>query len=92
MNLTITQTDFVDVKQMINVMVGFPGDTEVCCNSWLKPKPAYSFWRDDDVASDGGFFGFAHLTIQNATHMRIAMWDAGNQTEVMSVWVSRPAA
>ena len=91
-NLTVQQTNFVDVQQTINVMVGFPGDTEVCCNDWLKPKPAYSFWRDDDVASDGGFFGFSHIAIENVTHARIAMWNAGNQSEVMSVWVSRPAA
>ena len=62
-----TQDTFVNINQTLNVMVGFPGDTEVCCNSWLQPKPAVSYWRDDDVAKDGGFFGFSHITIQNAT-------------------------
>ena len=53
----VQQENFDNMKVTMQVMVGFPGDIEVCCNDWVKPKPAYSFWREDDVAGDGGLFG-----------------------------------
>jgi len=70
-------------------MVGFPGDIEVCCNDWVKPKPAYSFWREDDVFSDGGLFGFSEFHIANNTHLRLRMYDSGNRTVVLEQWISR---
>ena len=62
---------------------------QVCCNDWTLPKPAFSYWRADDVSSDGGFFGFSQLTVQNDTHLRIQVWDAVNTTVVKDLWVSR---
>jgi hypothetical protein len=64
----------------------------VCCNDWIKPKPAYSFWREDDVASDGGLFGFTQIHIENATHLRLRMYDSSNQTIVLEQWMSRAVA
>jgi hypothetical protein len=84
-----TQTNFSNMKQTLHVMTGFPGDIEVCCNSWVTPKPAYSYWRDDDVASDGGFFGFTQITVQNETHLNVKVWNAGNQSVVLDLWTSR---
>lgn len=51
------QTNFTGLKTVLQVMAGFPGDEEVCCNDWAVPTPAYSAWRVDDVASDGGASG-----------------------------------
>jgi hypothetical protein len=70
-------------------MTGFPGDIEVCCNSWAVPKPPFSAWRADDVASDGGFFGLSHFTVANDTHLRLQVWDAVNGTVVYDTWMSR---
>jgi hypothetical protein len=85
----VQQENFENVKATLQVMVGFPGDIEVCCNDWIKPKPAYSFWREDDVAGDGGLFGFSEFHIANATHLRMRMYDSGNQTIVLEQWASR---
>ena len=74
---------------VLQVMAGFPGDEEVCCNDWTKPKPAFSFWREDDVASDGGLFGFSEFRVENNTHFRLRMYDSGNQTVVLEQWFSR---
>jgi hypothetical protein len=65
--LVPTQANWRGMTTLFQALLGFPGDVEVCCNKWLQPKPAYSYWRDDDVASDGGFFGFSHIEISNAT-------------------------
>ena len=88
-NGTVTQTDFVDMHDTLQVMAGFPGDIEVCCNDWVKPKPQFSFWREDDVASDGGLFGFSEWHLANATHLRLRMFDSSNATIVLEQWMSR---
>jgi hypothetical protein len=85
----VAQHSFVDVEQTLQVMVGFPGDIEVCCNDWIKPKPDYSFWREDDVAGDGGLFGFSEFRLENNTHLRLRMYDSGNRTVVLEQWMSR---
>lgn len=92
LNGTVVATNFTDMATTFHVMAGFPGDIEVCCNDWLKPAPAYSFWRDDDVASDGGFFGFSQFTVANDTHLNLKMWVAANATTALDLWVSRAAA
>ncbi len=88
-NGTVTQSNFDSIDTVLQVMTGLPGDMEVCCNDWYQPKPSYSYWRDDDVASDGGYFGFAQFTIANLTHLNVQMWDAVNVTVVKDLWVSR---
>lgn len=62
---------------------------EVCCNDWIQPKPSWSYWRDDDVAKDGGFFGFSQYTLVNNTHLRLQIWDAVNASVAQDLWVSR---
>jgi hypothetical protein len=88
-NGTVVQANFTNVPTVQQVMVGFPGDIEVCCNQWIVPAPAYSYWRDDDVAKDGGFFGFTQVTVANLTHMRVQIWDSVNATVVKDLWISR---
>ena len=91
-NGTLVQANFTDISTTFNVMAGFPGDIEVCCNQWVQPKPDWSFFRDDDVANDGGFFGFSHFTIANDTHLNLRVWDAVNASVVLDLWVSRKFA
>ena len=52
----------------------------MCCNSWTKPAPAFSAWRDSDVASAGGAFGFSELTFKSDTELDFRMWSATNRT------------
>jgi hypothetical protein len=66
-SLVPSQTNWDNIKTTFNAMVGFPGDEEVCCNSWQKPAPAYSAWRTDDVGADGGTFGFGEFTFLSDT-------------------------
>jgi acid phosphatase type 7 len=87
--MVVVQDDFVNVPVTMQVMCGFPGDIEVCCNDWYKPKPAWSYWREDDVFSDGGMFGFSEFMIQNNTHARLRMFDSNNETIVTELWWSR---
>lgn len=88
-NQTLVQNNFTDIQQTLHVMTGFPGDMEVCCNDWAVPKPNWSYWRDDDVAKDGGFFGFSRFTIYNDTHLELQVYNSGNQTVVLDLVVSR---
>ena len=53
-SLVPSQTNFDSVSTVLSAMLGFPGDTEVCCNDWQKPAPAYSAWRTDDVVVSAG--------------------------------------
>ncbi len=75
-SLVPSQTNFENVPTVFNAMLGFPGDTEVCCNDWQRPAPAYSAWRTDDVASDGGTFGFGEFIFSSATAFELNVWSA----------------
>ena len=92
--VTDPSAPFDNVQSTIHLMTGFPGDVEVCCNQWMHPIPSWSAWRDDDVASDGGNFGFSHWTILNNTHLHLTMFDSTNRTVLLEQTVSRvpPAA
>lgn len=46
-SLVPSQTNFDSVSTVFQAMVGFPGDTEVCCNQWQKPAPGYTAWRTE---------------------------------------------
>ena len=61
---------------------------QVCCNDWQHPTPAYSAWRADDVASDGGTFGFAELTFRSDTEVELRVWSATNRTVLFAANVS----
>jgi Calcineurin-like phosphoesterase len=87
-SLTPTQTNFNNVDTIFQVMAGFPGDEEVCCNDWQHPIPAYSAWRMDDVDSDGGTFGFSTWTIKSDTELTLQMWNSENRTLITSVDVT----
>jgi hypothetical protein len=88
-NMVKVQDNFVDVNVTLHLMAGFPGDMEVCCNKWQQPKPSWSAWRDDDVHSDGGTFGFSQFTLVNDTHVLLQMFDSANETAILTQWVSR---
>lgn len=49
-SLLPSQTSFKGVDTVLQAMLGFPGDMEVCCNDWQHPTPPYTAWRTDDVA------------------------------------------
>jgi hypothetical protein len=85
LNGTVVQYNFTDVTLPINLMIGYPGDIEVCCATWYQPQPAWSAWRADDVQ----YFGFTQITLANDTHMLLQMWDAVNRTVNHEQWVSR---
>lgn len=84
-NGSVLQSNFSNTPVTTHLMVGFPGDIEVCCSTWYQPQPAYSAWRADDQQ----YFGFSTLHIANDTHFRIQAWDAVNNTVNMEQWVSR---
>ena len=79
-SLVPSQTNFDNVPTVFQVMAGFPGDEEVCCNSWQRPQPAWSAWRLDDVDSDGGTFGFSMWTFKSDTEVSLSFWNAENRT------------
>ena len=83
-----SQTNFNNVGTLFNAMVGFPGDTEVCCNDWQKPAPAYSAWRTDDVAGDGGTFGFAEFTFTSDSAFELNVWSAVNRSVLFNTKVT----
>ena len=35
--LVPTQDNFANISTVMQVMAGFPGDEEVCCNDWIRP-------------------------------------------------------
>ena len=75
-----TQTNFLNLDTVLQVMAGFPGDEEVCCNDWLRPQPAWSAWRLDDVDSDGGTFGFALWEFKSDADATLQFWNSENRT------------
>lgn len=86
-SMTPTQTNFNSVGTVFNAMLGFPGDTEVCCNDWQKPAPAYSAWRTDDVYSDGGTFGFGEFIFTSDTDFEFNVWSAVNRSVIFNTKV-----
>lgn len=77
---TPTQKGFVGLKTVFQAMLGFPGDEEVCCNKWQHPTPAYSAWRTDDVAADGGTFGLGEFVFESDTLASLSVWSTVNRT------------
>lgn len=75
-----SQTDFKDITTTFNAMIGFPGDEEVCCNDWIKPAPATTAWRTDDVAKDGGTFGFGEFVFTSDTSFVFKAWSGVNRS------------
>lgn len=61
---------------------------QVCCNDWQHPTPSYSAWHDDDVASDGGTFGFGDLTFRSDSEVTLRIWSATNRTVLYTADVS----
>lgn len=88
-NGTVTQYNFTDITNTLEIMVGFPGDIEVCCNTWYNPQPDYSYWREGDGYTSNTTFGFTQLTIQNLTHAHVEIWSSLQQTVIKDLWVSR---
>ena len=86
--LVPSQTDFTKVQTVFQVMAGFPGDEEVCCNSWQKPRPSWSAWRLDDVDADGGTFGFSMWTFKSDSEVSLSFWNAENRTLLTTVDVT----
>lgn len=60
----------------------------MCCNSWQHPTPAYSAWRDDDVAADGGTFGFGDLVFRSDTEVTLRVWSATNRSVLYTADIS----
>ncbi len=83
-----TQTTFSNLDTVLQVMAGFPGDEEVCCNDWQRPPPAWSAWRLDDVDSDGGTFGFALWEFKSDTSAQLQMWNSENRTLLTQIDIS----
>lgn len=83
-----TQDDWTGVSTVFTALLGFPGDEEVCCNSWQHPPPSYVAWRTDDVASDGGTFGFGEFLFTSDTEMTLSVWSAVNRSVIFSNTVS----
>lgn len=83
-----TSTNWLNMATTFNAMLGFPGDEEVCCNDWVKPTPAYSAWRTDDVYSDGGTFGFGEFTFFSDTELTFRAWSAINRSVIFETNVS----
>jgi hypothetical protein len=80
-----TQTSFKGITTLFNAMLGFPGDTEVCCNVWQKPAPAYSAWRTDDVAGDGGTFGMGEFIFKSDTEFELNIYSAVNRSVIFNI-------
>ena len=89
-NGTVTQYNFENVSNTLQIMVGFPGDIEVCCNTWYSPPPNYSYWREGDGYTSNTTFGFTQLTVQNITHVHVEIWSSLNRTVIQDLWVNRP--
>ncbi len=87
-SLVPSQTNFDGVETLLSMMLGFPGDTEVCCNDWQKPAPAYSAWRTDDVANDGGTFGFGEFIFTSDTAFELNVWSAVNRSVIFNTKVT----
>ena len=87
-SLVPSQTNFNNVPTVISAMLGFPGDTEVCCNQWQKPAPAYSAWRTDDVVSDGGSFGFGEFIFSSDSAFELNVWSAVNRSVLFTTKVT----
>lgn len=83
-NGSVVSTSFQNMNVTWHVLSGFPGDVEVCCNTWYEPQPAYSYWR----ISDFSYFGFSQFILENDTHARMRMWDASNQTITLEMAIS----
>ena len=86
--LVPSQMDWLNMTTTFNAMLGFPGDEEVCCNDWVRPAPAYSAWRTDDVYSDGGTFGFGEFTFTSDTALTFRAWSAINQSVIFETNVT----
>jgi hypothetical protein len=86
--LVPSQADWRGMTTLFQALLGFPGDTEVCCNKWIQPPPAYSGWRTDDVALDGGTFGFGELVFTSDTEMTFRAWSAVNRSVLFEAAVS----
>ena len=86
--LVPSQTHWQQMKTTFFAMLGFPGDIEVCCNDWERPQPAYSAWRTDDVAKDGGTFGFGEMIFTSDTEMEFKAWSAVNRSVLFTTKVS----
>ena len=83
-----SQTNFNGVSTVLSTMLGFPGDTELCCNEWQKPAPAYSAWRTDDIVGDGGTFGFGEYTFTSDKSFEIRIWSSVNRTVLFETTVT----
>ena len=79
-SLVPSQKDFKGISTTFYAMFGFPGDEEVCCNGWITPKPALTAWRTDDVAKDGGTFGFGEFEFTSDTSFTFKAWSGVNKT------------
>jgi hypothetical protein len=73
---------------VFTALLGFPGDEEVCCNQWQQPFPDYVAWRTDDVASDGGTFGFGEIVFESDLTMTLTVWSATNRSVIFTNSVS----
>jgi len=81
-------TNFDHMSTVFNAMLGFPGDTELCCNDWQRPAPAYSAWRTDDIVGDGGTFGFGEFTFTSDTAFDVKVWSAVNRSVIFETRVT----
>lgn len=86
--LNRSASNWDDMKTIFTAMLGFPGDEEVCCNSWQQPFPDYVAWRTDDVSKDGGTFGFGEFVFESDSQMTLNVWSAVNKTVLWTNTVS----
>ena len=52
-----------------------------------KPAPAYSALRTDDVASDGGTFGFGEFIFTSDADFELNVWSAVNRSVLFNAKV-----
>ena len=86
-NRTLVSTSYEGMTTPLHMLVGSPGCIEGS-TPWLPgPPPAWSAYRACEDVS----FGFATVTVPNATHLGVELVSSATGAVLDSVWVSKAA-